>query len=546
MPDIAPIGYEELGAVALLQLANLAGSSSFCFPVATLLIASERTAFSNAITALRVQIPSARVSLGARLTASMLAYVVASGSLIAAAGWARHTSANRHDSVSELVAVALQDAYRVSTGGAPTHGRIVDLAQLPAVPVTTALDDHPPFEGMHIVVDRRQAHVHVAAPLADGRWLLVDGPVTGHSHAFELMLLVFGAVLVLWGTLTAIILTRSLIDPLVELERSMRRLVEVGDIREQAPLPVIQSDEIGRLTQCYNDLAASLRELADAAQVIARGQLMVTLDRPGDLHDAFRRMVEQLDGLIVQIRESAVDVSSTTAEIYAATQEQEAAAERNTSGVGQVRTTVASLAGSARDITRMANDVRDNAERSLAMTDVMTSKIGELSNQANGISELLEVIREVADRSDLLALNGSLEASRAGEVGRGFALVAAEMRRLAERVTQTVASVRTRVADIKTASAATVMATQDSRKLAQESAAAAQQIVTVTQRQFEDTSQAAEVVEAMADFVVAASAATTQTRAAAESLRGRAEALDRLTSPFAPARAGSGREDKDD
>jgi methyl-accepting chemotaxis protein len=317
----------------------------------------------------------------------------------------------------------------------------------------------------------------------------------------------------------------------------MRRLSGVGDILAQAPLPIMEGDEIGVLTRCYNDLLANLRELAEAAQAIARGQLSITLEHPGDLHDAFRGMVDQLDSMVGKIRETSLDVSSTTAEIYAAAQVQEAASARNAVGVGEVRTTVASLAGAALDITSVSNIVRDNAVRTLGMTDTMAGKISELSAQANGISDMLEIIRGIADRSDLLALNGSLEATRAGEAGHGFALVAVEMRRLAERVTQTVADMRTRVADIEEVSRAAVMATEENRKLAHATVIAAQQITAVTQQQSEGTARAAVVVEALAEFLVAASAATTQTRAAAESLRGRADALDHSTRRFETRRS---------
>ena len=163
-------------------------------------------------------------------------------------------------------------------------------------------------------------------------------------------------------------------------------------------------------------------------------------------------------------------MASASSEIYAAAQEQESAAARSSNSVNEMSATVESLAESAERITATANGVLDNAEQTLATADTMTSRIGELTAQANGVGDLLEVIREVANRSDLLALNGSLEATRAGEAGRGFALVAAEMRRLAERVTGTVTDVRGRVADIKASGSSTVMATEQSRKLAHDTA----------------------------------------------------------------------------
>ena len=110
--------------------------------------------------------------------------------------------------------------------------------------------------------------------------------------------------------------------------------------------------------------------------------------------------------------------------------------------VSEIGETTKSLASSAARISREVGRVFDNAESTLAATDELSSSIMELAARSAGIGELSEVISDVADRSDLLALNGALEATRVGEAGLGFALVAAEMRRLAERVTGTVRDVR--------------------------------------------------------------------------------------------------------
>jgi methyl-accepting chemotaxis protein len=176
--------------------------------------------------------------------------------------------------------------------------------------------------------------------------------------------------------------------------------------------------------------------------------------------------------------------------------------------------------------------VLDNAEQALSTTDAMIEKINLLTAQAGHVRELLELIHEVADRSDLLALNGALEAVRAGEAGRGFALVASEMRRLAERVTGTVDDVRERLADIEAAGASTVQATTNSRRLADSTATAARKISTVTHRQSEETEQVSHKVFEVAEGMIASVEATKQTLSAADGLRMQAAELERLTRQF--------------
>jgi methyl-accepting chemotaxis protein len=173
-----------------------------------------------------------------------------------------------------------------------------------------------------------------------------------------------------------------------------------------------------------------------------------------------------------------------------------------------------------------------HAERTLKNTDEMVQRIGQLSSHAGRIGEILEVIRDIADKSDLLALNGSLEASRAGESGRGFALVAGEMRRLAERVTASVHDVKKLVFDIRESGSSTVMATEESRKLAEGTTEAARQITFVTQQQRSGTEQVSQSVKNIADVVSQAVSATSQTRTAAQALKSRADSLAAIVRQF--------------
>jgi methyl-accepting chemotaxis protein len=145
---------------------------------------------------------------------------------------------------------------------------------------------------------------------------------------------------------------------------------------------------------------------------------------------------------------------------------------------------------------------------------------------------LLEVIHEISERSDLLALNGSLEATRVGEAGRGFALVAAEMRRLAERVSGAVVDVRERVSAISSAGSSTMMASDQSRALAERTAAAARAITAVTLTQHQDTERVSSATHEVAGSVAASATASVQTRKAAEALRHQADELELLTRRF--------------
>ena len=359
------------------------------------------------------------------------------------------------------------------------------------------------------------------------------------STAFLVSSGAFAILVGIWAPLTAWLLARAVSSPIERLTNAARQVVEEGNLAKIGALPVIQNDEVGLLTEQFNDVLDLMRSLGASANAIAAGNLQVDVAGNGDLPEAFRGMLVSLDKIVREIRETAVDLASAAAEIFAASQEQEAAATSQSSAMVEISRTMDSLSESAAHVSEAVQGVLSNAERALKNTDDMVVRIGELSAHAGRIGEILEVIRDIADRSDLLALNGSLEASRAGDGGRGFALVAGEMRRLAERVTASVQDVKRLVSDIRDSGSSTVMATEESKKLAEGTTEAARQITFVTQQQRSGTEQVSHSVKDIAEVITQAASATSQTRASAQGLKVQADRLSELVRRFQVAREGT-------
>jgi methyl-accepting chemotaxis protein len=342
----------------------------------------------------------------------------------------------------------------------------------------------------------------------------------------------FAMLVAVWAPVCAFILGRAVTSPVERLIRTTAAIVEEGKQSEIASLPVARNDEVGRLSARFNDLLEVMRDLSRAADSIATGKLRVEVVRKGELPDAFRRMLDSLRGIVREIRGTSVDLASAATEILAASQEQESAAASQSSAMEEINRTMESLAASAAHVSDSVQGVVANAEQTLTTTDRMVARITELSTHANRIGEILDVIREIADRSDLLALTGSLEASRAGESGHGFALVATEMRRLAERVTASVEDVKKLVSDIRDSGSSTVAATEESRRLADGTTEAARQITFVTQQQRSGTEQVSESIRNITDVVTQAVSATAQTRTSAQGLKTQADRLAALVKRF--------------
>lgn len=377
-------------------------------------------------------------------------------------------------------------------------------------------------------LDRAYAWAAVAGDVVVAETVISDAPATFFNAALRGFFIVFAV----WGLLTAFILGREMGDGIARVTGAVERLVHVGDLEKMAPLPPLFDDEIGELTRHFNELIRTQRTLADGAARVADGDLSGQILGTGALPDAFRGMLEGLRALVQSLHQTSFDLAAAAAEIYSASQEQEASATQQSAAIVEVSRTMDSLASSSAHIAESVANVQNDADKTRATTEQMAVRIAELNSHAGRIGELLDVIREIADRSDLLALNGSLEATRAGEAGRGFGLVAGEMRRLAERVTTTVSDVRALLLDIRASGSATVMATEQSRKLAEGTSDTARRIALVTQQQRTATEQVTMSVRETAGVISQAATATTQTRVSAEQLKAQAEALENLLTRF--------------
>jgi methyl-accepting chemotaxis protein len=466
----------------------------------------------------RVQLVKGMVFVFLSLLASCMIGV--SGTTV----WFRAQGRAEHALVEQQRLAELQ-AQRIVLLGESTQA-LLATTELPSL-----LREHEGDES-RVAFDLDSGRVLAAASVGDGRWVLRSSSYDDDSWLFGVVLGIGMLLCIIPGIAAGSALDHALTRPLAQLERTARQVAQQGRLRRQSRVVTLFDDELGDVTRSFNEMLDVLEELAAAATTVAEGDLRIVLERPGDLQDAFRAMLAKLEEIVQQIRMTATEVAAASTQIHTATQAQEQAVERQSNSVQEVSDSVLSLASSAESITIAARDVLANAQQTRATTEGMAVRIGELRAQAEGIDELLELIREVANRSDLLALNGSLEAVRAGESGRGFELVAAEMRRLAERVTAAAADVAKQVAGIEAASASTNVATAESRMLAESTAAAAQRIFTETQRQSSATDQLASIIEHLAEIVVATSQATSHTRGTAAGLRIHAAQLERLTRQF--------------
>lgn len=272
------------------------------------------------------------------------------------------------------------------------------------------------------------------------------------------------------------------------------------------------ADDLGKMASSLGTMTQSLGELQEGLRKVAEGDLHVDAHGDGELFQAFGRMVASLREMAERINRGSAQLASSAAGMFSAVREQETIATQQTSSLEEIRRTLDALNRAAEGVATDADAVRDMAERALASSQRMAEQTRMVSTHSDAIGEILSLIQDIADRSDLLAFNAALEGTKAGEVGKGFSLVAAEMRRLSEHVMDSVRDIRKLVADMRASSHASVLATEESTKLAREAATAAGKISQSMTFQMEGTSQvksaADEIVRAVNDALAGAAAST--------------------------------------
>ena len=252
-----------------------------------------------------------------------------------------------------------------------------------------------------------------------------------YDMAFDLVvgLLVIATALTL---LFAWLLTRSITLPIAQ---ALEAAEEVAEGNLTRPITVDGNDEAGRLLAAMAKMQLKLRD---------------TLQRIAGSATQLASAAEELNAVT---DESARGLTQQNNEIEQAA----TAVNEMTSAVEEVARNAVSTSEASRNATTSAGDGRDLVQETVSAiermsTDVQAtaSLIGDLANESRDIGKVLDVIRGLADQTNLLALNAAIEAARAGEAGRGFAVVADEVRALAHRTQQSTSEIERMIGSIQT------------------------------------------------------------------------------------------------
>lgn len=542
--DTVPLGPRSLETSFLTSFAILIGAGSLAFPLAEWLIAPLIERISLIAQERRIAIPGRGMTFRARLITFTLMIALAPSLYLGGMTYMTDAQAAQRELVHRAEYAVVEAALGHQEAARAVGGQLFAFegagTKIASAEAERLFAEHPALAHRFERAARAAPAGFVAHPRDgvvafrtewDRKLGVVITAAPSVSSGTIAVLLIFFVIIAIWGPLSALFIGNSTAAPVARISAALARVGE-GAVETAPKVPVLHQDEVGALARNYNAMLDQLRELARRATEVSRGDLDVEISVSGDLGDAFRSQLLSLRDMVGHIAQNAAQLAGAASEMYAAAQEQETVARQQSIGVEEVSRTMESLLAAATHVTESTMGVLAKAERTLETTSRTAERIGEMSAHAGRIGELLEVIREIADRSDLLALNASLEGCNAGEAGRGFALLAGEMRKLAERVTQSVHDVKKLVADVRASVSATVMATEESSKLAEGTTESARQINLVTQQQRSGTEQAGQSMRDVAAMITQSMAATQQIRALAENLKIQAERLTGLVARF--------------
>ncbi|UVW27723.1 methyl-accepting chemotaxis protein [Massilia sp. H6] len=365
-----------------------------------------------------------------------------------------------------------------------------------------------------------------------------------------LLLTVGGGATIALAALIGWLLIRALLAPLHSLNRTLGKIA-AGD--QSARAYVGSSDELGRVAVELNrmaqaiqdgqakeqaatdDLRAKVDSLLAVVSLAAAGNLngKVTIkgqDAIGQLGQGLATMFDNLRSHLNNVQKAGIQVTTSATEIAASSKQQEA------TGIEQAQTSIEILS-TTREIsanttqllrtmeqatevadftTRATSDAQGNLKRMDATmqymveaSDSINAKLAALSEKTSNINSVLVTITKVADQTNILSLNAAIEAEKAGDAGRGFSVVATEIRRLADQTSVSTWDIEQMVKEMQSAVSASVMGmdkfSEEIRRSVGEVRQVAEQLTTVMGHVQKLTPQFDLVLEGMQSQAVGAS-----------------------------------------
>jgi methyl-accepting chemotaxis protein len=398
--------------------------------------------------------------------------------------------------------------------------------------------------------------------------------IFAHSIFVRNLIIGVGAIAFILAFVFFSFFSKGITRPLGNLINAVDRL-GMGDTT--VDIEVTSNDEVGQAMRSVQATINTMREIENKVAKVAEGDLTVTVIPRSDKDTTLkalaamiennRKQIQEIMGIVNTLASAASQIMATMAQVASGAAESATAVSETTTTVEEVKQTaevsnqkaqhVSTTGRRAVEISRDGSQSVEDAIKGMNRVQEQMGSIADtvvsLSEQSQAIGEIIATVNDLTEQSNLLAVNASIEAAKAGEQGKGFSVVSQEMKNLAEQSKQATAQIRTILNDIQKGISSAVMATEQGAKSVDEgvklaaaagesiqnlsdsineAAEAAVQIAASSQQQLVGMSQVGSAMENVKTASEQTAESTRQTEKSTQDLHGLGQQLQGMVSKY--------------
>ena len=272
-------------------------------------------------------------------------------------------------------------------------------------------------------------------------------------------------IAVLIGCAVSFLVSRAITKPVTTIASVIQRIAG-GDLEVAIPA-TSQRDEIGAIASAVVSLkeasreAITFRHKQEEAKAQTEAERMAAREMlAADFEQQMKGVMDAVTEATRLVSENASNVAAIATQAGSRTSAVADAAQTASSGAETIAASSEEMSSSIAEISRQVGTARDFSREAVSHAGGSSNIIKSLADSAQRINEVVKLISEIAEQTNLLALNATIEAARAGEAGRGFAVVASEVKALAAQTAKATGEIQAQVASIQMATAEAVQSTE--------------------------------------------------------------------------------------